>query len=99
MLVWMSGFSPKVRSHTAGVPMVAAYRVGALEFRILRALVTESGEVKHIMVVQSLGYELTRRAIEAARQARFEPAKKDGIPVPVITLIEYDFKEMAAADK
>lgn len=66
---------------------------------VLRALVTENGEVKHIMVVQSVGYDLTRKAIEAARLARFEPAKKDGVPVPVITLIEYDFKEMAAADK
>jgi TonB family protein len=66
---------------------------------VLRALITEDGEVKHIMVMRSLGYELTRRAIEVARQARFEPAKRDGVPVPVITLIEYDFKEMAAANK
>ena len=66
---------------------------------VLRALLTETGEVKHIMVIRSLGYELTSRVIEAALQARFEPAKKDGVPVPVITLIEYDLKEMAAAAK
>ena len=66
---------------------------------ILRAVITESGEVKHIMVVKSLGYELTRRSMEAARKIRFEPAKKDGASVSVITLIDYDFKEMAAAAK
>ena len=33
------------------------------------------------------------------RQAKFEPAQKDRVAVPVVTLIEYDFKEIAAADK
>jgi tetratricopeptide (TPR) repeat protein len=66
---------------------------------LLRAVMTETGEVKHVMVLKPLGYELTRRAMAAARQIRFEPAKKEGAPVPVITLLEYDFKEMAAADK
>lgn len=66
---------------------------------VLRAVITDSGGVKHIMVMRGLGYELTRRAIEAARQARFEPAKKEGAPVSIITLIEYDFKELGAADK
>ena len=66
---------------------------------VLRALVTEKGEVKHIIVMRSLGYEMTRRAIEAARLAKFEPAQKDKVSVPVITLIEYDFKEIAAANQ
>ena len=66
---------------------------------ILRAVVDEGGRVKHVLVMRGLGYELTKRAIEAARLARFEPAKKDGAPVSVIALIEYDFKRMAAADK
>lgn len=66
---------------------------------VLRAVLAETGEVKHVMVVQPLGYELTRRAMAAAREIRFEPAKKEGVPVSVVTLIEYDFKEMPAADK
>ena len=66
---------------------------------LLRAVMTETGEVKHVMVLKPLGYELTRRAMAAARRIRFEPAKKDGVAVPVITILEYDFKEMAAADK
>lgn len=64
---------------------------------VLRAVMTEGGEVKHLMVLKPLGYELTRRAMAAAREIRFEPARKDGAPVSVIALIEYDFKEMAAA--
>lgn len=99
-------FDPKSVGASARVISKPAPRFSKEEIRgleqakvVLRALVTETGEAKHIMVVRSLGYELTRRAIEAARRARFEPAKKDGVPVPVITLIEYDFKEMAAADK
>lgn len=66
---------------------------------VLRAVMTETGEVKHVMVMRPLGYELTRRAMAAARRIRFEPAKKDGVPVPVITLLEYDFKSLAAADR
>ncbi|MBV9928512.1 MAG: tetratricopeptide repeat protein [Acidobacteria bacterium] len=66
---------------------------------VLRAVVDEGGEVRHVMVLRALGYELTRRAIEAARHTRFEPATKDGAHVPVITLIEYDFKELAAGGR
>jgi TonB family protein len=66
---------------------------------VLRAVMTATGEVKHLMVLKPLGYELTRRAMAAARQIRFEPAKKEGVAVPVIAILEYDFKEMAAAAK
>ncbi|MFL6331877.1 MAG: TonB family protein [Pyrinomonadaceae bacterium] len=99
-------FDPKSATTSARViskpaPQFSKEEIKGLEQAkvVLRALISESGEVKHIMVLRSLGYELTRRAIEAARQARFEPAKKEGVPVPVITLIEYDFKELVAADK
>lgn len=66
---------------------------------VLRAVFTEKGEVQHIMVLRSLGYELTKKAIEAAHQIRFEPAKKGGATVPEIRQIEYDFKEIASASK
>jgi TonB family protein len=82
-------------------PQFAGGEVKGLEQAkvVLRAVITDGGEVRHIMVMRSLGYELTRRAIEAARRARFEPAKKDGAPVSVIALLEYDFKGMPAAHR
>ena len=99
-------FDPKSVTQGARViskpaPQVAKDEIKGLEQAkvVLRALVTEKGEVKHIIVMRSLGYEMTRRAIEAARLAKFEPAQKDKVSVPVITLIEYDFKEIAAANQ
>jgi hypothetical protein len=47
------------------------------------------------MVIKSLGYDLTKKAVEAARNIKFEPAQKVGRPVSVVSTIEYDFKEMS----
>jgi len=61
----------------------------------LALVVTEYGAVKHVMVIKSKGYDLTRKAVEAARSMKFEPAQKDGRPVSVVSTVEYDFKEMS----
>lgn len=57
----------------------------------MRVLVGADGEVKQVRVVRGLPDGLTDQAIEAARQAKFKPAMKDGKPVPYWVLIEMDF--------
>ena len=57
----------------------------------LRVLVGADGDVKQVRVVRGLPDGLTEQAIEAARQAKFKPAVKDGKPVPYWVLIQMGF--------
>ncbi len=57
----------------------------------LRVTFTASGQVGSISAVGSLPYGLTEQAIAAAKSIRFEPAKKDGVPITKIKQIDYSF--------
>ncbi|CAN5672418.1 hypothetical protein BH18ACI1_BH18ACI1_04620 [soil metagenome] len=50
-----------------------------------------SGQVGSIAPVKGLPYGLTEKAIEAARQIKFEPQKKNGVPIPVTRTVSYSF--------
>ncbi len=50
-----------------------------------------NGQVSNIRAVTRLPYGLTEKAIEAARQIRFEPAMKDGHKVSQFATIDYSF--------
>jgi len=58
---------------------------------ILRVVFSRSGEVTNIHALQPLGGGLTEKAIAAARQIRFVPAKKNGQPVSMYMQLEYNF--------
>jgi TonB family protein len=58
---------------------------------VLRAVLASSGSVTNIVPVRGLPYGLTEKAIAAARQIRFEPARKDGHAVSQYIQIEYNF--------
>jgi TonB family protein len=58
---------------------------------VLRVVFSSSGEVVQIRAVRTLPFGLTERAIAAARQIKFEPARKGGQPVPVFMQLEYNF--------
>jgi TonB family protein len=58
---------------------------------VLRAVFSESGEVRNIRVMSALPDGLTERAIAAARQIRFTPAIRDGRAVSQYIQIEYHF--------
>lgn len=60
---------------------------------IVRILVgfSADGTIKHLRVVKSLGYGLDEQSIKAARQMRFVPPTKDGIPVSAVRMLEYSF--------
>lgn len=57
----------------------------------LRAVLSSAGEVRNISVIKGLPAGLTQQAIEAARRIRFRPAEKDGRPVSMYVVLEYNF--------
>src|SRR5205807_10036865 len=58
---------------------------------ILQAIIGPDGHPQNLHVARSLGMGLDEKAIEAVTHWRFEPGKKDGVPVPVVFNIEVDF--------
>src|SRR3954462_6706008 len=57
----------------------------------LALVVGADGRPSQIRVQSSLGMGLDEKAIEAVRNWKFEPAMKDGHPVPVAIAVEVDF--------
>lgn len=57
----------------------------------IAALFGASGKVEYVLVLSRLGYGLDQQAVTAARKISFEPQRKDGVPVPVVRLIDYGF--------
>jgi bla regulator protein blaR1 len=60
----------------------------------LSAVLQTSGKPDHIEVTKSLDsvHGLDRAAVEALARSRFEPAEKDGKPVPVRIVVEMEFR-------
>ncbi|MGB0116375.1 MAG: TonB family protein [Terriglobales bacterium] len=58
---------------------------------VLELVVTPNGLPEDIKVAKSLGPELDKKAIEAVKTWRFEPAIKDGKPVMVKIKVEVKF--------
>ncbi|MFQ3580400.1 MAG: TonB family protein [Chloracidobacterium sp.] len=59
---------------------------------VLSATVGPDGSLSNIRVVKSLGYGLDEKAIEAARQCRFQPAIADGRPVSATVKFSMEFR-------
>ena len=57
----------------------------------VRVTFSASGQVAGVSAVTSLPYGLTEKAIAAARQISFVPAKKNGVATAVTKVIEYRF--------
>ena len=68
-----------------------ARRQGIIGTVVLRVVFTSTGEVTQIRAIQQLPLGLTERAIAAAREIKFQPAKKGGRPVSVYMQLEYNF--------
>jgi TonB family protein len=58
---------------------------------MLALIVGPDGRTRDIRVVRKLGMGLDEKAIESAKQWKFQPATKDGKPVAVAIKIEVDF--------
>ena len=59
---------------------------------ILELLVGTDGSVSQVKVVRSVKTELDRKAIEITTGRKFEPARKNGMPVPFLMNIEFNFR-------
>ncbi len=59
---------------------------------VLWVVICEDGRVGSVRVQKSLGDGLDQKAIEAVRQWKFEPARKNGAPVAVQVNIEVNFR-------
>lgn len=59
---------------------------------ILSVVIGTDGMAHDIQVVQTLGMGLDAKAVQAVSQWQFQPAEKDGQPVPVIATIEVNFR-------
>ena len=59
---------------------------------ILTLVVGADGTPRDLRVARSLGMGLDEKALEAVKQWRFEPARKNGKPVPVAVDVEVNFR-------
>jgi TonB family protein len=59
---------------------------------VLWVIVGPDGRTHEIRVARTLGMGLDEKAVEAVRVWRFEPARKNGNPVPVQVTVEVNFR-------
>jgi periplasmic protein TonB len=59
---------------------------------VLEIVVRSDGRVGTVRVVQGLGAGLDQRAVEAVRQWRFSPARRQGTPVDVVVEVAVEFR-------
>lgn len=59
---------------------------------VLEIVVRRDGTVGNLRVIRSLGAGLDERALEAVRQWRFSPARRQGAPVDVIVEVSVEFR-------
>jgi TonB family protein len=59
---------------------------------VISCVIGPDGRVRDMQVVNPLGMGLDEKALEALKQWRFDPGKKDGVPVAVKVAIEVDFR-------
>jgi len=57
----------------------------------LRVVFTASGQIGSVISVSELPDGLTEQAVAAAKQIKFEPATRNGVPISVTKIIEYNF--------
>ena len=59
---------------------------------LVRLTVDSNGMTQDICVMKEAGHGLDRKAVEAVAKYRFDPATRDGKPVPVRLAVEVNFK-------
>ena len=61
---------------------------------VIRLIVTSKGIPKSPEIVQGLEAEVDDSALSAVKQWRFDPAKREGMPVAVRVVVEINFHPM-----
>jgi TonB family protein len=59
---------------------------------LVRVVIGPDGNVRSASVLSPVGMGLDEKAVEAAKQWKFDPARKDGRPVSVYAQIEVNFQ-------
>ncbi|MGH9604693.1 MAG: energy transducer TonB [Terracidiphilus sp.] len=69
-----------------------AQQCGVAGMALYHAVVGADGKVGEVAVARPIGFGLDESAVAAIRKARFEPAIKDGKPVPVLLDLVVEFR-------
>jgi len=76
-------------------PLPEAARLSELAGQVvrvgLRLTVDTEGRVSEVQVTEPAGFGLDEAAVQAARRFRFEPARRDGVPMPARIPFVYEF--------
>ncbi len=87
------GVSPPVVVHSVDPSFGEEARYHKFSCTVVVGLIVDyKGMPQKVHVTKGVGNSLDDRAVEAVRQYRFKPAKKDGVPVPVKVLVAVNFK-------
>jgi TonB family protein len=85
---------PKSESQTAGSLSQSAQVVPKAKLNgtvVLSIVVGSNGDVEQARVVRSSSVELDKNATDAVATWKFHPARKNGLPVPVLLDVEVNF--------
>ncbi len=84
--------SPPVKIHSPQPHYTEEARMARIQgIVILQTIVDEQGDVRQIKVLKDLPLGLTESAVETVAAWKFEPAKRDGVPVPVFFHLQIRF--------
>jgi TonB family protein len=86
-----SNSSLKITSKPRALYTDAARRAGISGRVDLLVGFDADGTVKHVLILNPLGYGLNENAVRAARNIRFEPATENGKPISVVKQVQYSF--------
>lgn len=69
----------------------AARRAGVSGTVTLLVGFNADGKIKHVLILNPLGYGLNEEAVKAAQNIRFNPATENGKPISVVKQVQYSF--------
>lgn len=69
----------------------AARRAGVSGTVTLLVGFAADGKIKHVLLLNPLGYGLNEEAVKAAQNIRYDPAVENGKPVSVVKQVQYSF--------
>lgn len=84
--------APRVTHRVEAVYPEAARAARISGVVIVEAMIDTSGNVVDARVLKPLPYGLDQAALDAVKQWRFAPATKDGVAVPVVFTLTFQFK-------
>ena len=69
----------------------SARKFGITGTVVLRGVFSHDGQIRDLQIIRRLPHGLTEAAVRAARVIKFTPAQKNGKPVSIYMLLEYNF--------